>query len=411
MSDIRFVETERPSPAERVLYVQYTNPAAYPPLEHSAEILADAGMDVCVFGTTMLADSLELKPDPRIRVRLHPYQSEGWRQKLNYLSFLLAALAEGVRSRPNWIYASDPLACPVALVLWWFSRARLVYHEHDSPDTSDGAPAPSLFMRLVLRARVAVGRKADVCVLPNGQRAAVFGRLVNRTDVLTVWNCPMKADVGPARQVDHGDRLSVLYHGSIVPSRLPVTVIDALAQLPSTVALKIGGYETIGHRGYVRLLLGRAQSLGIADRIEYVGTVPKREDLMRQCATCDVGLALLPADSRDPNERAMFGASNKPFDYLANGLPVLVADLPTWRDGLVEPGYGRSCDPDAASSIASALAWFLEHPEARVAMGERGRQRILSEWNYETAFAPVLRELTARASVFRPATAATNARV
>src|SRR5262249_15465686 len=149
------------------------------------------------------------------------------------------------------------------------------------------------------------------------------------------------------------------------------TVIDALALLPPTVTLKIGGYETIGHRGYVRLLLVRAEALGIADRIEYVGTVPKREDLMRQCATCDVGLALLPADSHDLHEQTMSGASNKPFDYLANGLPVLVGDLPAWREGLVETGYGRSCDPEAASSIASALAWFLEHPEARVAMGER----------------------------------------
>src|SRR5689334_999500 len=163
MSDTRFVKTGRSSEAERVLYVQYTNPAAYPPLEHSAEILADAGMDVRMFGTTILGDMLELKPDPRIRVRLHPFRSEGWRQKLNYVSFLLAALVEGVRSRPTWIYASDPLACPVALVLSWFVRARLIYHEHDSPDTSDGAPQPSIFMRLVLRARMAIGRKADVC--------------------------------------------------------------------------------------------------------------------------------------------------------------------------------------------------------------------------------------------------------
>ena len=31
---------------KRVVYVQYTNPAAYPPLEHSSRILADAGWQV-----------------------------------------------------------------------------------------------------------------------------------------------------------------------------------------------------------------------------------------------------------------------------------------------------------------------------------------------------------------------------
>ena len=30
----------------RVLYIQYTNPGHYPPLEHSAHLLADAGADV-----------------------------------------------------------------------------------------------------------------------------------------------------------------------------------------------------------------------------------------------------------------------------------------------------------------------------------------------------------------------------
>jgi hypothetical protein len=30
---------------KRVLYLQYTNPAGYPPLEHSSGILADSGWD------------------------------------------------------------------------------------------------------------------------------------------------------------------------------------------------------------------------------------------------------------------------------------------------------------------------------------------------------------------------------
>ena len=45
--------------ARRILYVQFTNPAAYPPLEHSARILADAGWDVMFLGTGALgADRL-----------------------------------------------------------------------------------------------------------------------------------------------------------------------------------------------------------------------------------------------------------------------------------------------------------------------------------------------------------------
>jgi glycosyltransferase involved in cell wall biosynthesis len=55
----------------------------------------------------------------------------------------------------------------------------------------------------------------------------------------------------------------------------------------------------------------------------------------------------------------------------------------------VDSGYGLACDPDDPRSIAAALHWFLEHPVEMRKMGERGRQKIRTEWNYETQFSPV----------------------
>ena len=52
----------------------------------------------------------------------------------------------------------------------------------------------------------------------------------------------------------------------------------------------------------------------------------------------------------------MAGASNKPFDYMAAGLALLVSDQPDWRAMFVEPGYARACDPTDPSSIATSLA-------------------------------------------------------
>jgi len=89
----------------------------------------------------------------------------------------------------------------------------------------------------------------------------------------------------------------------------------------------------------------------------------------------------------------MVGASNKPFDYLACGMPLLVSALSTWEDTYVRPGYGRSCDPQDVESVAEAIQWYVEHPEKRREMGERGRRRILEEWNYERQFEPVREKL------------------
>ena len=62
----------------------------------------------------------------------------------------------------------------------------------------------------------------------------------------------------------------------------------------------------------------------------------------------------------------------------------------------VEPGYARSCDPEDADSIADALRWYLLNPARAREMGENGRRRVLSEWNYETQFEPVYRVITER---------------
>ncbi len=395
----------------RVLYLQYTNPAAYPSLEHSSRILACAGWEVLFLGTGSFgAGALEFPPHARITVRRMPFLPGGWRQKLHYVRFALWIFVSALRWRPWWVYASDPLSAPVALLLSFLLRLRVIYHEHDSPPSNDPTTNNLLtpFMRLVLACRRLLARRAELCVLPNEQRARRFAaesasqslmtndpitnNLMpnNRTPkVLCVWNCPALEEVVHPRAEHRNDSVYLWYHGSIVPSQLPPAVIDALTGLPESLTLRVAGYETIGHIGYVEALRELSQRLGVSGRVEFLGALPRRAELLRQCCNADIGLALFTKPTREP----MVGASNKPFDYLACGLALLVSDLPDWRRVYVEPGYGLACDPDDPASIAAALRWFLEHPEEMRAMGERGRQRILEEWNYERQFAPVLERL------------------
>lgn len=379
----------------RVLYVQYTNPAAYPPIEHGAHILANAGFDVLMLGVRLPQGEMHVRPHEHITVRLLPHQSRGWRQKLHYAWFTAWVMGWVIRWRPEWVYASDALSAPVAAMAKSIAGRRVIYHEHDAP--ADLARAtPSAFMRFILRARQQLTHRADLCVLPNEGRAAALERPSSST-IVTVWNCPSRDEVTPSSTRPGANTLRVLYQGTIVPARVPVTVIEALAALPDTVSLTIVGYETAGHSGYTQALLAVAHGLGVGHRVSYAGLL-SREEMLRHSADYDVGLSLMPAEGGDLNERTMVGASNKPFDYLACGLPVLVSDLPEWRETYVDAGLGRACRPASAASIADALRWFLAHPAERVAMGERGRARILQDWNYETRFAPVLARLEAVAS-------------
>jgi glycosyltransferase involved in cell wall biosynthesis len=92
----------------------------------------------------------------------------------------------------------------------------------------------------------------------------------------------------------------------------------------------------------------------------------------------------------------MLGASNKVFDYLANGLAVVVPDLADWRERFVAPGYGLACEPSSVDSLRAVIARLHADPDARRDMGERGRQRVLGEWHYEHGFQPVIDRMLGR---------------
>jgi glycosyltransferase involved in cell wall biosynthesis len=370
------------------VYVQYTNPAAYPPLEHSSQLLAERGWDVLFLGIESWGSASLRFPDYR-GIRVRQLSRRQWRvQKLHYPMFFCWSMARILGNRTSWIYASDMMSCPVALAASLLFRIPLVYHEHDSP-ARDAAGA---FARFCLWTRDACARRAQVCILPNRTRAErLAGESRREQPPLVIWNCPRRPEVGAARS-GRPDGVRILYHGTVVPDRVPLEAIDALATLPDAVSLTVIGYETVGSAGYRNTLRQRAVKLGIADRIVFVDPMD-RDRLMRECPLYDLGLALVPLHSRDVNFTAMTGASNKPFDYLSCGLALLTSSLPDWEEMFIAPGYGLACDPGSAKSIGAALRWFFDHPQEMRAMGERGRQKILGEWNYEAQFAPVWERL------------------
>jgi glycosyltransferase involved in cell wall biosynthesis len=378
----------------RILYVQYTNPAAYPPLEQGATQLADEGCTVEFLGAQSHAvRSMQLAPHPRITCTLfRGSASRGWRLKWHFIRFTAWVIGRARRARPDWVYVSDIMGAPAGWILSTVWGMRVIYHEHDRFEPA-GA---SMFMRICLAARRRLSRAAVANVLPSDGRIA---RLCADTGVtpdrcIRVWNCPSVAHVRSTPAPEKSQGLRLLFYGSIVPSRVPLSLLHALAKLPEA-SLRVIGFETGESVGYVARLRSEASALGIAGRVDILGPM-SHAALFPHADDCDVGLACMPTRSEDANMQSMAGASNKAFEFLARGLPLLVSPLPDWEAMFVAPGYGITCDIESADRVEAALRWYLADPGRRQSMGERGRQRVLAEWNYETQFAPVRRLIVAR---------------
>lgn len=380
---------------KKVLYVQYTNPAAYPPLEHSSQILARNGWQVLFVGVRSKATAeLKFPAHSSIQERMLDDCEGGWRQKLHYLKFVCWSFYWMLRFRPQWVYASDLWSAPAALLMSFVPGTRVIYHEHDLHLPKQ----PTAFFRLCQKARSFLAAQAEACVLPNQERADLFKLEHPRAKVLCVWNCPTLEECSAPRTFKPNDEFWLLYHGSVVPQRLPRPVVHSLAQLPETVKLRVVGYEPPGHEGYLNELHGLASELGVADRLQFCKSVPERKALLDWSRQSNVGLAFVPRDTDDVNMKTMTGASNKAFDYLANGVALLVTNVSDWSGLFVKPGYGLACDPEDVDDLVAAINRFRDHPQDAAAMGESGRQRILMEWNYQAQFAPVLTLMNSAAS-------------
>jgi len=371
-----------------IIYLQYTNPAGYPPLEHSSRIFADKGLKVTFVGcgASGEADRFEFPPHENITVLRWKFPKPGWSQKLHFFLWTWWAIWITIRLRATLVYASEPLSCLAAWLASFLPGRRLIYHEHDSPPEK----GLSRFMQSLLRYRKRLCDRAIAAILPNAVRARVFQERVRPLcPVHVVWNCPSIREIKETPKKPSNEFV-LFYHGSLNQARLPFSVLDALTLLPSHTVLHFAGYTTRGSPHFIQEYLDAGQKRGLGERVKYLGAPKLRSELLDLCFQADLGLAFMPTQSDDLNMVAMAGASNKPFDYLACGLNILVSDLPDWIDLFVSDGLAYPCNVDDPISIKDAIEWHLYNPNQLISIKMKAKDLLKRTWNYENQFQSVL---------------------
>lgn len=365
----------------KILYVQYANPGAYPAAMRAGRLLRRAGHQVRYLGLAPAGeDALDIGADMQSQI--------AWIAPTRGSSLRFAARLRQIIGQwaPDWLYIADPMTCLVShfAVRRW--SGGIVYHEHDSLS----APA-GLRLRLMTHARNWLARRAQRVVIPNADRAELLRRSARLPDApLVVWNTPCLDEVPPSlpQRDPTITALRVVYAGSINRQRVPMTLIEALQQVPAA-QLTLVGYETVSSRGYIAELQAAAAAAGVAGQFHHVPAMAHdalQDLLVRQ----DVAFVALPADSDDINHRHMIGASNKSFDAMAQGLALLVGPGADWQDDFVVPGFALSCDPQETASIVEALHIMANDRKKARTMGKAAHAKIQKEWNYDQLFQPVL---------------------
>ena len=68
---------------------------------------------------------------------------------------------------------------------------------------------------------------------------------------------------------------------------------------------------------------------------------------------------------------------------MATGKPVVVADIPGVREVIEDGKEGLLADPVNPQDLAKKIRSLLANPEARRAMGQRGREKVVASFTVE----------------------------
>ena len=270
-------------------------------------------------------------------------------------------------------------------------RARVVhtYHGH----VLDGYFSPLMTTVFVTLER-ALARLSDaiIAISPAIRDGLLHTYRIGRANQYRV--VPLGFDLAPFAAVDAAARAAARRELAI-PDRVPVIstvgrltaikqhrlfldiVQRTVAAHPETIALIAGDGELRGE------LEAYAATLGIAGHVRFLGW---RRDLATIYGATDVFVLT----SR--NE----GTPVALIEALASGVPGVSTDVGGVKDVIDSPAVGRLAPFGDADALAGHVRDLLADADARAAMGERARQRVLASYGFErlvTEIAALYRDL------------------
>lgn len=174
----------------------------------------------------------------------------------------------------------------------------------------------------------------------------------------------------PARREVH----RVASVGRLVPRKGVATLIGALADVPDTELLVVGGppADAVADDPEAKRLRAVAERNGVAERVRFAGAVPP-DDVPAVLASADL---VATAAEYEP-----FGIV--PVEAMACAVPVVATDVGGHRDTVVPGRTGELVPPGDPRAMAECIRALLAEPHRRQAYGAAGRRRAeeLYDWH------------------------------
>ena len=278
--------------------------------------------------------------------------------RVAYMSFAFGR-ALG-KDRASAILTRDLGVASALLRLPRSMRAPLVYESHGyAPDVAGAlpdlvatakAPPASKLKRLAAREAHVWGAAEGYVTITSGLSAELTKRLGPRPRLAVIPDGVRPGETPtppPAGSI-------VAYAGHLYAWKGVDVLIRALALLPDTHAIIVGGHEKESDIGRLRAL---ASALGVDGQVTFTGQVAPAEVAPHLSRAA---VLVLPNPASAISTR--FTSPLKLFEYMAAGRAIVASDLPAIREVLRDNENAVLVEPGSAEAFATGIRRLLEDP-------------------------------------------------
>ena len=197
---------------------------------------------------------------------------------------------------------------------------------------------------------------------------------------LSIHNYPQLSDFPQPRFQPSTSDPTIVHFGGLSRLRAIEPLVEALGLLPADLPVKL----IAAGRCESDALLNRLKSLAGWQRVDYRGWL-SHEEMASYLSSSSIAMNLF---SDAPNNQRV--RSNRFFESLASGLPVITSDLPAWKSLIDDVGCGLAVNANDPKAISTAIERLMRNRTEAEMMARKGRTAIETRFNWERELARLI---------------------
>jgi glycosyltransferase involved in cell wall biosynthesis len=291
-----------------------------------------------------------------------------------YLEFVKRAIHKAKMIKPDIVHCHDLNTLIVGTVLKKRLKIPLVYDSHELYLDRNFPKPVHILWKSIERHGI---RRADRVFVENPSRGQILEKRYGIHGTIPLRNCQQlkvytRTDVLKKRlKLDTKDRI-VLYQGIVTKVRGMDKLLEMMNYLPDFVHLVI-----LGDGAYLNVMK-ETVAFNKLDRVHLLGQISLHE-LPQYTASSDIGISLI----QNINNNHYYALSNKIFEYMSAGLPVVFSDFPEMRRVITEENVGFVVDETNSEQAAKAVMKILNNPELYKTMSLNAKKAVKEKYNWD----------------------------